>query len=103
MWAGYVSLRHNCLRDSLAGVMRAAKCQDVQVEPQLPPTGDIYSSSVLNEWWYGTRGSKIGEKASGKDGDCYWAALLRCCEFYQTPATFRTIENNSYCFVGREG
>ena len=37
---GYVSMRHNGLRDTLAGVMRVAKCKDVQVEPQLLPTNN---------------------------------------------------------------
>ena len=37
---GYVSMRHNGLRDTLAGVMRGAGCKDVQVEPQLLPTNN---------------------------------------------------------------
>ena len=34
---GYVSLRHNWLRDTLVKVMSAAKCRDIQTEPLLLP------------------------------------------------------------------
>ena len=37
---GYVSMRHNWLRDSIAKLMTTAKCKDVQVEPSLLPVNN---------------------------------------------------------------
>ena len=35
---GYVSLRHNWLRDTIARLLDSAKCKDIQTEPMLLPT-----------------------------------------------------------------
>jgi len=38
---GYVSLRHNSLRDTFADLMRTVKCKDVQTEPVLLPVDGL--------------------------------------------------------------
>ena len=53
MKGGYVSLRHNSLRDLFAELMKNAGCKDVITEPKLLPT----DGTVL------PRGSNISEEA----------------------------------------
>ena len=38
---GFVTMRHNWLRDSVASVMKTAKCKDIQIEPLLLPTNGL--------------------------------------------------------------
>ena len=38
---GYVTLRHNSLRDTIANIMRTVKCKDVQTEPPLLPVSGM--------------------------------------------------------------
>ena len=38
---GFVTMRHNWLRDSVATVMKTAKCKDIQIEPLLLPTNGL--------------------------------------------------------------
>ena len=38
---GYVSMRHNWLRDELAKMMRTVNCKDVQTEPGLLPVNNF--------------------------------------------------------------
>ena len=48
---GYVSMRHNWLRDSLAKLMTTAKCKDVQLEPSLLPVNNYHlpSGTILGD------------------------------------------------------
>ncbi len=45
---GYVSMRHNSLRDTLANMMREAGCSDVRTEPALLPVNPNDFSSRTN-------------------------------------------------------
>ena len=47
---GYVSMRHNSVRDTIAFFMKEANCKDVKVEPGLAPVNaSLYSSSTITQ------------------------------------------------------
>ena len=47
---GYVSMRHNSVRDTIAFFMKESNCKDVKVEPGLAPVNaSLYSSSTITQ------------------------------------------------------
>ena len=47
---GYVSMRHNSVRDTIAFFMKEANCKDVKVEPSMAPVNaSLYSSSTITQ------------------------------------------------------